>query len=87
VLVRTIEDVGIHIPDYGEAYLLGNPGFGYTEIMEPAWPAYTTPKAQRDYDAVEFPVAYDNRYGTRWEHRNGPAGCAFGHDPSSIESP
>jgi hypothetical protein len=53
-LVRAIEDVGIHVPGYGEDYLIGNPGFGYTEIMEPAWPAYHTPRAQRDYDAVEL---------------------------------
>ena len=53
-LVRTIEDVGIHVPDFGEVYLVGNPGFGYTEVMEPAWPQFTTPKAQRDYDALEF---------------------------------
>ncbi len=53
-LVRTIEDVGIKVPGTGEIYIIGNPGFGYTTIMEPDWPAYVTPKAQRDYDALEL---------------------------------
>jgi hypothetical protein len=51
-----IEDVGILTPQ-GEQYFIANPGFGVT-IDERKWPAGyptdVTPKAVRDYDAVEF---------------------------------
>ena len=52
-LTRTIEDVGIVIPDVGEVYIIGNPGFNYTEVMEPDYPDYKTPPATRDYDSIE----------------------------------
>ena len=52
-LVRTIEDVGILIPDVGEVYIIGNPGFNYTEVMVPDYPDFITPKAERNYDSVE----------------------------------
>lgn len=57
-LIRTIEDTG-YIGEDGETYLIANPGYGVTASaanwlswMGPGIP--TTPKAQRDYDAVEF---------------------------------
>jgi hypothetical protein len=53
-MTRTIEDVGIMAPGIGEVYLISNPGFGYSEFMIPAWSQYPTPKAQRDYDAIEL---------------------------------
>jgi hypothetical protein len=52
-LVRTIEDVGIIIPDVGEVYIIGNPGFNYTEVMVPEYSDFITPKAERNYDSVE----------------------------------
>lgn len=55
---RTIEDVGVLTPQ-GEAYFIANPGYGVT--IDPAkwpkgYPANVTPKAKRDYDAVDFTV-------------------------------
>lgn len=64
-LTRTIEDVGLVIPNIGEIYIIGNPGFGYTEVMEPAYPSYKTPKAQRDYDSVEARLR--KRFANRWQ--------------------
>jgi hypothetical protein len=52
-LVRTIEDVGLLLPGIGEIYIIANPGFGYTEVMNPTYPNFKTPPAQRDYDSVE----------------------------------
>jgi hypothetical protein len=52
-LFRTIEDVGLVLPDIGEIYIIANPGFGYTEVMNPEYPSYKTPKATRDYDSIE----------------------------------
>ena len=57
---RAIEDVGTLTP-LGEKYYIGNPGYGIT--ADPAtWDAGypLTPKAKRDYDAVEFRV--DKRF-------------------------
>jgi hypothetical protein len=51
---RTIEDVGL-LTAQGEQYFITNPGFGYS--ADPAkFPAGypPTPKAVRDYDALEF---------------------------------
>jgi hypothetical protein len=64
-LTRTIEDVGINHPDYGEVYIIGNPGFGYTEIMEPDYPKFITPKAKRNYDSIEGRLR--KRYANRWQ--------------------
>ena len=57
-LDHTIEDVGILTPQ-GEQYYITNPGFGLS--IDPTkfprgYPANVTPKAQRDYDAIEFRV-------------------------------
>jgi len=57
-LIRTIEDVGILTPQ-GEQYFIANPGFGYTidpKRFPAGYPANVTPKAQRDYDALELSV-------------------------------
>jgi len=62
-LTRTIEDVGI-LAGGTEDYLISNPGFGYATIMEPDWPQYTTPKATRDYDAIELRAR--KRLANRW---------------------
>ncbi|MCW5966139.1 MAG: TonB-dependent receptor [Bryobacterales bacterium] len=64
-LIRTIEDVGTLGPD-GEIYYIGNPGFGITadpKTWDSGFP--TTPKARRDYDAVEFRL--DKRYSDRYQ--------------------
>ena len=55
-LLRTIEDVGILTP-LGEQYYIANPGFGYTidpKKFPAGYPANVTPKAKRQYDAVEL---------------------------------
>jgi hypothetical protein len=64
-LTRTIEDVGLNLPDIGEIYIISNPGFGYTEIMEPDYPKFITPKAKRNYDSVEARLR--KRYANRWQ--------------------
>ncbi len=63
-LTRTIEDVGLLLPGIGEIYIIGNPGFGYTEIMNPSYPNFPTPPATRDYDGVEFRLS--KRFANRW---------------------
>jgi hypothetical protein len=55
-LDRTIEDVGI-LTSEGEHYFIANPGFGITvdeSRFTPGFPQDITPKAKRNYDAVEF---------------------------------
>jgi hypothetical protein len=64
-LVRTIEDVGLLVPGVGEPYIISNPGFGFSEFIEPEWPQYRTPKAQRDYDGLEFRLR--KRFSNRWQ--------------------
>lgn len=64
-LIRTIEDVGTLGPD-GEVYFIANPGFGVTidpKSWEPGIPP--TPKAKRDYDAVEFRL--DKRFSRSYQ--------------------
>jgi len=62
-LDRTIEDVGILVPGVGEVFYVANPGFGIAQhILGDAYP--TTPKAQRDYDGVEFRLR--KRLANRW---------------------
>jgi hypothetical protein len=61
-LDHTIEDVGILTP-LGEQYYIANPGFGLTidpRRFPAGYPANVTPKAQRDYDAMEFKL--EKRY-------------------------
>ena len=62
-VIRAVEDVGILLPT-GEEYLMGNPGFGYTVVMNPTYPQFTTPKATRDYDSLEFRLS--RRFSGRW---------------------
>jgi hypothetical protein len=63
-MFRTIEDVGLNLPGIGEAYLIANPGFGYTEVMDPSFPQFKTPKAKRNYDAMELRLR--KRFSNRW---------------------
>ncbi len=56
VLDRTIEDVGT-LTEHGEEYRITNPGFG--DSIDPKnfpadFPAHVTPKAKRNYDALEM---------------------------------
>ena len=67
-LIRTIEDIGILVPGYGEQYFYDNPGFAYSLPIsqggkfEDIYPA--TPKAQRDYWGVT--VSMDKRFSDNW---------------------
>jgi hypothetical protein len=63
-LDRTIEDTGVNIPDVGEVFFIANPGFGVASQILPK-PAPVMPKAQRDYDGVEFRLT--KRYADRWQ--------------------
>ena len=63
-LDRTIEDVGILTP-LGEQYYIANPGYGPTvdeSIWPKGYPQDVTPKAQRDYDALELRI--EKRYSS-----------------------
>jgi hypothetical protein len=62
-LDRTIEDVGILVPGVGEVFFIANPGEGVAEQILPV-PAPKFPKAQRDYDGVEFRLI--KRFSNRW---------------------
>ncbi len=65
-LIRTIEDVGTLGPQ-GEIYYIANPGFGIVadpKRWEPGIP--TTPKAVRDYDAIEFRL--DRRFARNYQY-------------------
>ncbi len=64
-LIRTIEDVGI-LGSGGEVYFIGNPGYGITADRS-FWAAGypTTPKAVRNYDALEFRL--DKRFAKNYQ--------------------
>ena len=68
-LIHTIEDIGYQSPN-GEVYNIGNPGFGISASAAnwlkwdgPGIPA--TPKAVRDYDALEFRL--DKRFSKSYQ--------------------
>jgi len=65
-LIRTIEDVGT-LGAGGEVYYIANPGFGLTADPK-TWGAGfpTTPKAKRNYDAVEFRL--DQRFSRHYQY-------------------
>jgi len=59
---RAVEDIGIPVPG-GEAYIIGNPGFGLADEVARA-SGFESIKAVRDYDAVEVSVdkRFENNY-------------------------
>jgi hypothetical protein len=64
-LIRTIEDIGTLTPE-GEIYYIANPGEGLVADpanWEPGFP--TTPKAKREYDAVEMRL--DQRFSNNYQ--------------------
>ncbi len=62
-LVRTIEDVGVLVPDVGEVYFIANPGEGIARnILGPEFP--NQPKAVRDYDGYE--LEFTKRFADNW---------------------
>jgi hypothetical protein len=69
-LSRAIEDVGVKIlptadnPSGVEVYFIANPGYGVTEVLNPQFPEFKTPPAQRDYDALEFRLT--KRLANNW---------------------
>ncbi len=64
-LLRAIEDTGTLGPK-GEVYYISNPGFGITADPKTWGAGYpTTPKAVRNYDALEFRV--DRRFATSYQ--------------------
>ena len=65
-LVRGIEDIGVLDADENEVYTIGNPGFGATDSKTLTAPngQPLTPRARRDYDAVEFRLDQRFRAGS-----------------------
>ncbi len=64
-LLHGIEDIGTLDANENEVYVIGNPGFGQTSdsAKSPLGDPYT-PKAQRNYDGLEF--RFDQRFGAGW---------------------
>jgi hypothetical protein len=64
-LVRGIEDIGVLDANESEVYTIGNPGFGATDENTFTAPngQPLTPRAKRDYDAVEFRFDHQIRNG------------------------
>ena len=65
-LGRTIEDLG-GLVDGNEVYVIGNPGGGELGSITPtsgATKAFATPKAVRQYDALE--LTYSRRFSSGW---------------------
>ncbi len=62
MLVRAIEDIGVLDAEDNEVYTIGNPGFGQTDAKKFTAPngQPLVPKAQRDYDGLEF--RFDHRF-------------------------
>lgn len=65
---KGIEDIGT-VFDGNEVYVIGNPGFGTGSVAHVSANGETTalPKAQRDYDSVEF--TFDKRLADNWQFR------------------
>jgi hypothetical protein len=61
---RAIEDAGALDAAQNEIYVIANPGEGLAEF---AHPGVALPKAQRDYDSLEF--SFDKRYADNWSLR------------------
>jgi hypothetical protein len=66
-LNRTIEDLGALVGG-NEVYLIANPGEGQAEFtptsFAPLTPTFRTPKAKRQYDAIELGLS--RRFANRW---------------------
>jgi Carboxypeptidase regulatory-like domain/TonB dependent receptor/TonB-dependent Receptor Plug Domain len=65
---RAVEDTGFLLPDGSEGYVIANPGEGLTALAFTD-PQVALPKAQRDYDSVEF--AFEKRLASNWYLRTG----------------
>jgi hypothetical protein len=63
-IIRTIEDVGVLVPDVGEVFYIANPGEGISlSLADPSIPGF--PEVTRDYDALELTV--EKRFSNRWQ--------------------
>ncbi len=62
-LERTIEDVGVLVPNVGEVFYIANPGEGIARnILGPEFPAQ--PRAEREYDGYE--LEFTKRLSNSW---------------------
>jgi hypothetical protein len=59
---RTIEDVGVLVPNIGEVFFIANPGEGFAKEIIPGFPSL--PKMKRDYDALELTAT--KRFSNNW---------------------
>jgi outer membrane receptor protein involved in Fe transport len=59
---RTIEDVGVLVPNIGEVFFIANPGEGFAKEIVPGQPAL--PRMKRDYDALELTAT--KRFSNNW---------------------
>ncbi len=61
---RAVEDIGFFNAGGSELYIIGNPGFGASVDVISGFGFPPTPKAQRDYDAME--LRFDKRFTRRY---------------------
>lgn len=61
---RAVEDIGFFNAQGSEVYIIGNPGFGATQTVLPNLGFKATPKAVREYDALE--IRLDKRFTQRF---------------------
>lgn len=94
-LDRTIEDVGT-LTDLGERYFITNPGFGVSvnqNNFPPDFPKDVTPRAKRDYDALEFKLdrKFEKGYflsaSYTWSRLHGNYGGLASSDENGRTSP
>jgi len=74
-LRRTIEDLGV-VVNGDEVYIYGNPGEGLAATTPPTGltPTFETPKAKRNYDAVE--LTFNRRMSRNWFRAAATCGAA-----------
>ncbi|HEV2800744.1 MAG TPA: carboxypeptidase regulatory-like domain-containing protein [Pyrinomonadaceae bacterium] len=61
---RAVEDIGFFNAEGSENYIIGNPGFGASVSVLQSLGFPATPKAERDYDALELRI--DKRFTRRY---------------------
>ncbi|MDQ3798820.1 MAG: TonB-dependent receptor [Acidobacteriota bacterium] len=61
---RAVEDIGFFNSQGSEIYIIGNPGYGVTQTLLPQVGFPATPKAVRQYDALELRL--DKRFTERF---------------------
>lgn len=64
---RTVEDVGVLVPNIGEVFYIANPGEGAATFIlaDECPPCPSLPEIRRDYDALELKL--NKRFANNWK--------------------